>query len=252
MKLIQFVVVDSSTYVSIGMIYSSRMDYTKTSLKLHHVRSIERIHFHSIEQYFFTRVGAVRVSILTGVYAAGRSIQTLVDRAQHQQSVGLDSAVSRNCWLVIAGSVMSIVSGRAMAAAAKTAQAAATMPLATQIAIKSVAVGSCILNGLAVSNGLENIIVKAQNEKEITLLDVFQFTSAVLFFTHSVISTRQAMSLINNMRKNSSGGFSGNMKAWMNRISDFLGLTKSCNNVPGIIVGCPPTMVTSAEGREID
>jgi len=95
--------------------------------------------------------GAVGVSVLTGGYAAGRNIQTLVDRDQHQQSIGLNSAVSRYCWLGIAGSVMGIVSGGTMAAAAKTVQAAATLPLAGQIAIKSVAVSSCVLNGLAVS-----------------------------------------------------------------------------------------------------
>ena len=213
----------------------------------------ERIHFHSRQQceYLFTIVGAVGISMLTGVYAAGRNIQTLVDRDQHQQSIGLDSDVARNCWLGIGGGVMGIVSGDTMAAAAKTAQAAATMPLVGQIAIKSVAVSSCVLNGLAVSNGLANIIVKARNEKKITALDVFQFTSTVLFYTHSVISTHQAMSLINSMGKNSSGGFSGNIIAWMNRISELVGLTKPCNNVPGVIVGCSPTVLTSEEGREL-
>ena len=163
------------------------------------------------ENYLFTIVGAVGVSMLTGVYAAGRNIQTLVDRDQHQQSIGLDSTVSRNCWMGIVGGAMGIVSGGTMAGAAKTARTAATMPLARQIAVKSVAVSSFV-NGLAASNGLANIIVKAINEEEITALDVFQFTSTVLFFTHSVISTHQAMSLINSMGRNSSGGFSGNTK----------------------------------------
>jgi hypothetical protein len=185
--------------------------------------------------------------MLTGVYAAGRNIQTLVDRDQHQQSIGLDSAVSRNCWFGIASGVMGIVSGVTMTAAAWTD---ATIPLAGQIAIKSVAVGTCVLNGLAVKHIRENIIVKAQNGKEITALDVFHFTSTVLFFAHSVISTRQAMSLISSMGKNSSGGFSGNIKAWMNQSSKFLGLTKTCNNVPGIIV-YRPTMLTSAEWKEL-
>ena len=201
--------------------------------------------------YLFTIVGAVGVSTLTGVYAATRNIQTLVDRDQHQQSIGLDSAVSRNCWLGIVGGAMGIVSGGTMAGAAKTARRAAKLPLAGQIAIKSVAVSSCVLNGLAVSNVLANIIVKARNEKKITPLDVFQFTSTVLFFTHSVISTCQAMSLINSMGKNSSGGFSGNIKAWINRISEFVGPTKACSNAPGVIVGCSPTVLTIAEGREL-
>ena len=195
--------------------------------------------------------GAVGVSVLTGGYAAGRNIQTLVDRDQHQQSIGLNSAVSRNCWLGIAGSGMGIVSGGTMAAAAKTVQAAATLPLAGQIAIKSVAVSSCVLNGLAVSNGLANIIVKALNEKEITALDVFQFTSAVLFFTHTVISTHQAMSLINSMEKNILGESSGGIKALMKRISEFVEPTEACNSVPGVLVERSPTVVTVG-GQKID
>ena len=136
--------------------------------------------------------------MLTGVYVAGRFIKTVVDRYQHQQSIDLDSDVSQNCWLGIRGGVMDIVPGGAMAAAAKTAQAAATLPLEGQIAIQSVDLSSCILNFLAVSNVHANIIVKVLKKEEISALEVFQLTSAIQFFTHSVISTRQAMSLISS------------------------------------------------------
>jgi hypothetical protein len=180
----------------------------------------EGIHFHLRQQYLFTVVGAVGVSTLTGVYAAGRNIQTLVDRDQHQQSIGLTSAESRNCWLGIGGGVMSIVSGGTMVAAAKTAQAATTMPLAGQFGIKSVAVSSCFLSSLAVSNELANIIVKSRNGEKITVLDVFQFVSAVLFFTDSTISARQAMCLIDSMEKNSSLESAAFMKAMMDEDSD--------------------------------
>ena len=77
---------------------------------------IERIHFHSSEQYFFTIEGAVGVSMLTGAYVAGRNIHTLVDRGKHQQSIGWDSAESRNCWLGIGGGVVAFVSGPNMLA----------------------------------------------------------------------------------------------------------------------------------------
>ena len=192
---------------------------------------VERIHFHSNEKYLFTVAGATGVSMLTGLYATGRNIQTLVDRDQHRQSIGLNSATSRICWLGIGGSVIGIVSGDAIVAAAKTVKAAATVQLARQIAIKSVAVSSCVHNGLAVSKGIANIIDKAVNEKEITALDVFQFTSAVLFFTHSVISTHQAMSLIKSIGKNSSEGSSDCIRAFMKRMSEFVEPTESFTNL---------------------
>jgi hypothetical protein len=34
-------------------------------------------------------------------------------------------------------------------------------------------------------------------------------------------------------------------------MSEFVGRTKPCNNVSGVIVGCSPTVLTSAEGREL-
>ena len=180
--------------------------------------------------------------MLTGAYAAGRNIQTLVDRGQHKQTLGLNSPAARNCWLGIGGGVMGIVSGVTMAAAAKPAQADAEMPLREKIAIQSVAVGSCVLNGLAVGNGLANIIVKALNKEEITALDVFQLTSAVLFFTHSVISAHIARSLINSMGKNSSGGYSDGIKAFMN------GIPKACKGVCGVTAVISPTVLSNAQG----
>jgi len=199
----------------------------------------------------FTIVGAVGLSVLTGVYSAGRNIQTLVDRDQHQQSIGLDSAETRNCWLGIAGSVVGIASACTIALAAKSVRANGKMSNAGEITIQSVAVSSLFLNSLALGNGVANIFIKVRNREEITALDVFQVTSTVLFFTHSVISTRQAMSLINSMGMDSSGGSSGGIKAWMDRIYEFVVRTKGCITVPGVDVGCSPRVLTSAEGKKL-
>jgi hypothetical protein len=189
--------------------------------------------------------------VLTGGYAAGRSIQTLVDRSKHQESIGLDNAASRNCWLGIGGGFMSIVSGGAMATAARTARAGSTMAVAGQVAVKSVAVGSCVVNALGVTNALANIIVKAVNEEDITSLEIFQFTSAVLFFTQSVISTRQAMSVISSMGKNSSGGFMGDTKFFMKQISEFVKASNVSESIPPVIVGCSPTVSPTLIGTTL-
>jgi hypothetical protein len=122
------------------------------------------------------------------------------------------------------------------------------MPFTEQLTrINPVAVSSCVLNGLQLTNGLANIIDKAVNEEKITRVDVFQFTSTVLFFTHSVISTHQAMSLLKSMGKNSSGGSAGGMKDVMNQTSENVGPTKPVNSVTGVIVGCSPTVMTFAQ-----
>jgi len=173
--------------------------------------------------------------MLTGAYSAGRYIQSLMDHKQHQHSIGLDSAESRNRWFGIGGHMMGIVSGPKMFADFKTAQAYventeadAEKSSGAQIVMQSVAVGSCVLNGLAVANGFAIIVDKVRNKQEITALDIFQFTSAVLFFTHSAVSVHQARSLINSMGKNSSGKFFDHIQAWKNLISG------AYNIVPGI------------------
>lgn len=210
--------------------------------KLHHIRNIIWSSSPFKRTTLFTISGALAVSVIVGGYGAGRSIQTLVDRGQHQQSIGLDNAESRNCWLGIAGCLISLASGSAIAAVAKTAQTGASITLAGQVAIKSITVGSCVVNALGVTSGLADIIMKAVNKEEITSLDIFQFTSVVLFFTNSVISTHQAFTLINSIGKNSTGQFSDDKQAIRSQISEFVKRTNVCRTGPQFVSGCSPTM----------
>jgi hypothetical protein len=53
------------------------------------------------------------------------------------------------------------------------------------------------------------------------------------------------------MGKNSSRGSSGSIRALKNQISEFVEPTEACNSVPGVIVGCLPTVLTVAEGTEL-
>jgi len=207
----------------------------------------EGVHLHSREQYFFTISGALAVSVLAGGYGAGRNIQMLVDRGRHKQSIGLVNAESRNCWLGIAGCLMSFASGGTIAAVAKTAQTGASITLAGQVALKSVTVGCCVVNALGVTSGLADIIVKAVNKEEITPLDIFQFTSVVLFFTNSVISAHQAYTLINSIGKNSTGKFLDDKQAIRNQISEFVKQTNVCKGISPFDIGCSSTMSFTAK-----
>jgi hypothetical protein len=137
---------------------------------------------------------------------------------------------------------MSLASGGAIAAVAKTAQTGATITLAGQVALKSVTVGSCIVNALGVTSGLADIIIKVVNKEEITPLDIFQFTSVVLFFTNSVISAHQAYTLINNIGKNSTGQFLGDKQAIRNQISEFVKQTNVCKGIPPFVIECSTRM----------
>jgi hypothetical protein len=185
------------------------------------------------------------------LYASGRNIQVLVDRSQHQQSIGLDSAESRNCWLGIAGSTAAAASGGAVSLASRIVQAGETVSLVGQITLKSATAISSLVNSLGVVNGLGNIIEKAVNKDEVTSLDIFQFTSSVLFFTNSVISTYQAQYLIGSIGENSTGGLRGGM----NQIQEFVGRARSgmtgpntCIDLTNYVIGC--SSILSYVGQE--
>jgi len=183
----------------------------------------------------------------TGAYSVGRNIQTLVDRGEHQQSIGLDSAESRSCWLGIAGGATSILLGPKMYADFKIAKAnigiaqtgveCVQVDVGTsrtsQIFTQPIAFGSCVLNGLAVVNGIAIIIDKVRNNKEITALDIFQFTSALMFFINSAVSVHQARSIINRMGNSSSGEIFDHIQVLKNLSSG------AYNIVPGVPAPCP-------------
>jgi hypothetical protein len=106
------------------------------------------------ENLFFSVSEAVTLSVLTGVYATVRSIQTLVDRSQHQQSIGLCNSESRSCWFAIAGNLVGFITGGAKLAAGS----GAAMGLAGQIALKSVTIGSGVVFVVTVTNWLTHKI----------------------------------------------------------------------------------------------
>jgi hypothetical protein len=123
----------------------------------------------------FSISGAVAVYVLTGVYATGRSIETLVDRSQHQQNIGLRNSESRSCWLVIAGNLIGFASGGATVGTAVTAGSSVVVTLAGQIALKSVKTGSNVVTVARVTNGLRNTIRKLLTRKKFAkhLTDIY-------------------------------------------------------------------------------
>jgi len=87
---------------------------------------------------------AFTVSVFSGVYASGRNIQTLVDRRQHQQNIGLRSSEARSCWLGIVGNVIGFASGGATVAVGSSA----AMAMAGQIVLLSVRSGSGVVKSI--------------------------------------------------------------------------------------------------------
>jgi hypothetical protein len=160
----------------------------------------------------------------------------------HQQSIGLDNAESCSCWLGIAGCLLSLAAGYGTTAVNRTVQMADSVSLTTKFALKSVTVGSCIVNAIGGTSGLTDIIQKLVNKEKITNLDIFQFTSVVLFFTNSVISAHEAFELIDIIGKNSTRNVSRDTGAIGNQTSEIVKQTDFGKSIPQFVGGCSSTI----------
>ena len=67
-------------------------------------------------------VASAMGAVATGVYGVGRSAAALADRGKHKQSVGIDDADSRGCWLSLAGNSLCIASSQAIRSVTSMAQ----------------------------------------------------------------------------------------------------------------------------------
>jgi hypothetical protein len=204
--------------------------------------SLISVNHHSRELHFFTISGTRAVSNLVGIYAFGQTIGTIVDRSQHQQSIGLTNAESLNCWLRLTGILLNLASGSGTTAVNKIVQEGDSVSLTTEFALKSVTVSSCIVDAIAVTSGLTDIIKKIVDKEKIASLDIFQFTSAVLFFTNSLISAHEAFTLIDSIGKNSTINFSHDSGPIRNQTSEIVKHTASCKDIAQIVSGCSSTV----------
>jgi len=188
--------------------------------------------------------GARAISVACGGYAAARNIATLVDRSEHEQSIGLDDPESLNCWLGIGAYMTYITSGDAAAEDAETPQAGDRVSSSQQITMKTLArTGSLVFNAIAVIRGLSNIIIKINNEKQVSSLDILQLTSSVLFFTNCIISNHQAYALVKSIGTRT-GEFQDDVRTFMNHISEFVKATSK--NISGVIELCTFALIESS------
>jgi hypothetical protein len=150
---------------------------------------------------------------------------------------------------------MSLGSACTITAVHRTVQTGDSVTMATKFALKSIAVGSCIVSAVGVCSGVENIIKNLVNKEEVTTLDIFQVTSLVLFFTNSVISAHQAFSLIDGIGKDSTRNFSHDTEPITNRISEFVKQTNLGKSISQFVSERLPTItftsVCSRVGKDL-
>ncbi|GBP34022.1 hypothetical protein EVAR_94033_1 [Eumeta japonica] len=145
-------------------------------------------------------VGATVATVTTGVYGLVRSSMHLHDRRTHEQTIDPRDSEARNSWINIAASSVALTAGAASTLLSRSAAAGANLTRTGRALALSVDVlrhANILTGGAGVINSLAHIINKYRDHGEKpTALEIFQFTSATLFFCNAVMSNRTAQNII--------------------------------------------------------
>ncbi|KAF4528170.1 hypothetical protein B566_EDAN016532 [Ephemera danica] len=144
---------------------------------------------------------ALYSGVTTGVYGIGRSANALYDRGTHGQSIGLEDSESRNCWLGIVGGSLCFGAMGSMGYIANAASKGYVVGQVGRVFANTMQISSLTMNGLGILNSTIHMTEKLE-KNELTTLDVFQFTTSILFFSNSVLSMKTATSVIKETQAN--------------------------------------------------
>lgn len=119
-----------------------------------------------------------------GVYGAGRSLATLVDRSKHEQSIDLKDRESLASYLTLMGSMTGLASYSLISQIGPLVRHSARIH------------NLCLLvNGAIIGNNCYNLYKKYKRGDNITALECFQLSAAILFFTNSVVNHKTSESI---------------------------------------------------------
>lgn len=143
----------------------------------------------------------VTASSITGapsaVYGVGRSVGSIVDRKIHEQNIGLKDAEARQCWLTVATGIVAVGTITSARFLANSARAGKLVSTSTRAFCTGLNVGSVSLSGISVLNAA----FEMSKKDEVTNLEIFQFCTSILFFTHSVVSFKTASTIIKEAQR---------------------------------------------------
>lgn len=141
---------------------------------------------------------ASSISGLPGIaYGTGRSIYTLVDRNQHNQTISLADPEARRCWLLTACfflSAGSFASSQLLAIFSRNGNLVARW--------MRIGVTGLVATKLSVSTiNMINIACDLIQKDELSALDWFQMISSVFFLTHSWYNFQTAGDIIKRVQQ---------------------------------------------------
>ncbi|KAH8384394.1 uncharacterized protein LOC110190372 [Drosophila serrata] len=142
-------------------------------------------------------IAATAVGVATAAYSTLRSASQLIDRRRHGQTTCITDSEARSSWLGVAGGVVGLGATGATKALASVAGAGYSINPAAQLAVKGINVGSVVISGTGVINGVYDMYLKIGDDQAINSLDMLQMASHLVIFTHSINNFRIASKATN-------------------------------------------------------
>ncbi|EDV39581.2 uncharacterized protein Dana_GF10100 [Drosophila ananassae] len=137
------------------------------------------------------------VGVASAAYSTLRSATQLYDRRRHGQSTCITDSEARSSWLGVAGGVVGLGATGATKALGAVAGAGYNVNPAAQLAVKGINVGSVVISGTGVVNGVYDLYCKIGDDQALSSLDVLQMASHLVIFTHSINNLRLASKVTN-------------------------------------------------------
>ncbi|KPJ08108.1 hypothetical protein RR48_12847 [Papilio machaon] len=151
-------------------------------------------------------VGATVATVATGVYGLFRSSLHLHDRRSHEQTISPTDAEARGSWINIAASSVGLAASAAAGLLSRSAAAGSNLTKTGQaltISVDLLRHANIFTGGVGVANSLLGMILKYRKHGETpNKLELFQFSAAILFFCHGVMSNRTAQNIIEDAQTN--------------------------------------------------
>ncbi|XP_045497101.1 uncharacterized protein LOC123695327 [Colias croceus] len=185
-------------------------------------------------------IGATVATVATGLYGLVRSSLHLHDRRVHEQSISPTDAEARGSWLNIAASSVGLSAGAASTMLARSAAAGTNLTKAGQALTISVEVlrhANIVTGAAGLLNNFVHIILKYHKHGEKpTSLELFQFSTSLLFFFQAAVSNRTAQNIIEDAQANTINEYRATLRSNRHR-KIFDKISAESRRVAGTIQG---------------
>ncbi|KAF3426827.1 hypothetical protein E2986_01094 [Frieseomelitta varia] len=133
----------------------------------------------------------------SGLWTVGRSMQKLIDRSSHEQTINPLYDRSALCsWLAITGGTVGLASSGGSVILTKLAANGSNIGNITRVAYNTLLLSNIGINGFGIAHQAYCLYEKYQKEGKVDIADVAFLSAHILFFGNSVMNMQLAQNLI--------------------------------------------------------